>query len=563
MGVFDWITTENASTIRDPFKVARRGDSDEVLRSILERPEGTMRLWPKQLEALTEIHRTRGLNGLLDVGEGKTLVGWLAVRVLGAPALICVPASLKSEFWKEVAKYKEHFNGPPDEHITLLSYSKLSSHKSANILEELAPRIIICDETHTLNGDSTRARRFTSYMRAYPTTIFIWMSATAMGDTVGLARLSQFAHGEQSPLPDLNSHLLTSWARVLDKDGEPSVTDLRLFGVNTKRQACARFYKHFSEARGVVCTQTEPNLIPLRLEYLDLPVPARIHETIMAIREAGETPWEEEVIVDEEQLWSIEKNLSAGFFYKWDWEAVGGYDEEWMLARKTWNRILRSELDGEHRPGYDSRFLITNSTIRDLNRDPTLAQSSEVHWAWVQWASIKDRVSPPSVVVWVDDFLLKDVEARGRGIHWFNSSRAFEHTLPFRTFVGGSESPESYAPARVGASISTHGTGKNLQGWHEATVIEPPSKANIWHQMLGRLHRNGQTREVTFFVYQHTEAYRRALNSAIEEAKWLQNLNPLAPQRLCQALNIIPSDPARQKTSSQIFLGRLAANITT
>jgi len=74
-------------------------------------------------------------------------------------------------------------------------------------------------------------------------------------------------------------------------------------------------------------------------------------------------------------------------------------------------------------------------------------------------------------------------------------------------------------------SIRAHGVGKNLQhGWSTQIVLEPPSSGTVWEQLLGRTHRPGQEADtVSFYVYQHTEAFRRAVVQAREDAAYIQD----------------------------------------
>ena len=107
-------------------------------------------------------------------------------------------------------------------------------------------------------------------------------------------------------------------------------------------------------------------------------------------------------------------------------------------------------------------------------------------------------------------------------IVWF-SSDALEaklgERLP-RVYGAGDEPPDidSGVAAHLCAAKLCHATGRNLQQWSTAIVLEPPSSGKAWEQLLGRHHRERQTAdEVVFYVYQHTEAYRNALESAEEK----------------------------------------------
>jgi hypothetical protein len=82
-------------------------------------------------------------------------------------------------------------------------------------------------------------------------------------------------------------------------------------------------------------------------------------------------------------------------------------------------------------------------------------------------------------------------------------------------------------------SIQAHGTGKNLQKWSDAYVLEPPSGGAAWEQLLGRLHRQGQTADaVIFAVAQHAPAFAHALRSARTDARYIEDVSGNR-QKLC------------------------------
>jgi hypothetical protein len=69
-------------------------------------------------------------------------------------------------------------------------------------------------------------------------------------------------------------------------------------------------------------------------------------------------------------------------------------------------------------------------------------------------------------------------------------------------------------------SIAAHGTGKNLQWTNRNLVCTPPTGGDIWEQLIGRTHRQGQTADEVFVdVYQHTaavvEGFAKARSSAV------------------------------------------------
>jgi len=193
------------------------------------------------------------------------------------------------------------------------------------------------------------------------------------------------------------------------------------------------------------------------------------------------------------------RHAMCGFWLRWDWAAVGGRDEAWLEAKRQWAHVCRSELERASAPGYDSPSLVLEAVLRRADvRSPVYAAA----YAWFQ---VMDRPEPPREAVWVDKFLVDWALAQpGAPILWYQSDAmeqalrdAGVETFGSNTFLQGPR-------RRVAASIRVHGTGTQLQPWDTAIVLEPPMGAAAWEQLLGRMHRPGQTAPaVTFKVCTH------------------------------------------------------------
>ena len=77
-------------------------------------------------------------------------------------------------------------------------------------------------------------------------------------------------------------------------------------------------------------------------------------------------------------------------------------------------------------------------------------------------------------------------------------------------------------------SISANGTfwdAARLTGHSEQYVPEPPAGGDVWEQLLGRLHRQGQEAdEVVTWVPRHTPEVRDALERAVRLARYVQDV---------------------------------------
>lgn len=551
MGLFDDISlgtvlTETDRVVALPRRsltVDRRPWADATFR----RPGATMATREIQATALWEISVVGGFFGPIAVGWGKTLICYLAPRALGVSrAVLLLPAPLLPNYEAESAKYEAGGFDAGSASVTVVPYHQLSDPRCSALLEELAPEAIIADEVHNLrNAGAARTRRFLRYMDAHPECRFVGMSGTMFGTSIGDgAHLAALALRRGSPLPHPSSSHLGLWSHVLDEGAIPTSTESAYFHeVVTKtllpdpderagsmRGAARRAaYLRIVETAGVVATSEPSCTLPLRVEKEALRAPEECTDAAAVVMESWELPNGDFVDSDAHAV-AASRNLTAGFYYSWDWDAVGGRNDAWLLARAAWARALRDELASSSRTGYDSPALIQRSLDADILRDPTIVTRRYLHWAWDEWKRWQEQQEPPPVVVtWISTYLLDDVTARYKNapvIVWYSSS-AIEDGLRERGWeVHGSEDETFLGPARpLAASIAVHGTGRNLQDWSHSVVLEPPASGVTWEQLLGRMHRPGQAAsEVVCSVYAPGPASDGAISSARRKALFLQDV---------------------------------------
>ena len=83
-------------------------------------------------------------------------------------------------------------------------------------------------------------------------------------------------------------------------------------------------------------------------------------------------------------------------------------------------------------------------------------------------------------------------------------------------------------------SIRAHGTGRNLQAWHENIIAHPLADPSTYEQLIARTHRQGQeSGEVTVTAF-HYSIFGSALRRAIKQAHVVQD-STQQPMRLCYA----------------------------
>src|SRR4029077_5568554 len=151
---------------------------------------------------------------------------------------------------------------------------------------------------------------------------------------------------------------------------------------------------------------------------------------------------------------------------------------------------------------------------------------------WAAWREISDAVRPTTDTVWLSDFWARDAIKWARaspGVVWYLHT-SFGHAvaemgdLPF--YGEGAEASERILSERgdrsIVASLKAHGTGKNLQAFSRMLVANPPSNGGLWEQVIGRLHRHGQEKDVDVYVYLHTQEFREALETGRRHAQYVQ-----------------------------------------
>lgn len=455
-----------------------------------------------QARALYELHKYRRMVGLIGVGHGKTLIMYLAPLVLGAKnPVFMMPPSLVKSFEREVVKYQAA--GYPVVKYTVVPYSALSQTTASMLLRNIGPDLIVADEAHNLrNRSAGRTRRFIDYMGTAQDTIFVPMTGTFMEDSLlDAAHLFGLALREGSPLPAFGAHL-TLWSNVLDAapNMEPTHMDRDYFNRACERMGMpgagrAAVQHWMRHTPGVVMTTAGAVAdLPLHIRPLQLRVPPACWELVQHISENKCSPDGSVVYESPAHIALAIKHAKCGFWLRWDWDAVGGRDEAWLEAKRTWSAVCRSELERRSRPGYDTPANVLETVLREADT------TSPVYAAAYAWWQVMDRPEPPRVAVWVDDYMLRWVRTLPDGVLLWWQSDAMGAALAaagIETFGAGTD---LQGPRRtVAASIRVHGTGTQLQDWCHAVVLEPPSGAAAWEQMLGRLHRPGQRADAVRF----------------------------------------------------------------
>lgn len=545
------------------------------LTDLLRLPGGTMKLRPIQSAALHAVRDAQGALLPIGVGHGKTLANMLAATVLSIPADVwreytglvvpaCAPitrvlymtaAGAVTQARQNVLELSAHWRLPGS--ITVRSYSELSQPKSSAALLEWIGHpanqtLVVLDEAHKLKRpEAARTKRFLRAHAKLDGVRYIVASGTLLSRTLrDGATLAAVALGARTPLP-INNTVLRGWCSWLDDTAEapdpsawgvirPLVTAFAPPPAHRTMRETARlaFQARFRSAPGVVASTDGALGVSLQIRTLRSPeLPSAVLEQL-AVVEAGGSPDGDEVYEDELAEARARRQLACGFWYRWEW-GPDGPDEPWLDARREWHRQLRAELRTNSREHYDSPMLVGAELAR---RDARGADTSELGRARRAWLVERERrpQPPPTVAVWVSDFLMRDaaewLRGRNGALLWYESRAIADklEDLGVEVVRAGQDVPHG-TDRPLALSVRSHGTGLNLQRWSSSRTIECPPSATVWEQKIGRLHRPGQTaEEVVEEVYTHCETMRDAWNRARSGARMIEQTTGNA-QKLCYA----------------------------
>lgn len=518
------------------------------LTEVLRTPHGTQTLRPIQAVALCEIGTVGGLLGVMSVGSGKTLTSFLAGEVSEATRpLLLVPAALVGKTERDMAVLRQHWHFP--EFTRVRSFELLGRAQAAELLEELAPDLIVIDECHRVrNLKAAVSRRVRRFFAKHPEVKCVALSGTmtkrSLHDYAHLARWCLPADG--CPLPTKFTDL-EFWADALDERKEQLVRaepgalkilcnedEAREWDMGAEHSAARKaFRRRLIETSGVVATYETAVDASLTIQAVEPPASPVIDAAFQTLR-TWETPdgWP---IADGLSMFRHAREVSLGFYYVWDPRPP----QHWLDARRQWCSFVRQTLKHSHK-------LDSELQVRRAYPDAPELQA---------WKAVEKDFTPNTHAVWLDDSVLGFVSewARDRkGIVWtehqcFGDRLARDFGLPYfgKKGVNKEGLPVEQHPAGepLVASIQSNSTGRNLQAWSTNLVTSPPPNGQGWEQLLGRTHREGQEAdEVYVDVLMSCLEHVGAFDQALKDSRYVFESTG-APQKLLLAgINVLGAD---------------------
>lgn len=504
---------------------------------------------PVQAWSLVEAPLAGGLLAPIGVGHGKTGLDFMMSLAMGSKlTVLLLPPGLVSGLIDAYLLWREHFHVPglvtpersfvvagrPTVHV--VPFSKFSRAESTALLENLKPDLIVVDEAHRLkNKDTATTARVLRYFVNHPETrLCVWSGTFTTRSIKEYAHLSGLSLREGSPLPN-DPAVVEEWSVAIDPSAYPGPAgELRKF-CKTDETLYDGFHRRLVETLGVVSTKSGAVGASIIFnERVAPPIPSKLALMLDVLR-ASETRPDGEEFVEAVQVVACARQLACGFYYRWKFPR--GEPEqlilEWFEKRKQWNKELRQKLKLREE-GLDSPRLCELASMRAHGQ----LASSGPEWksdTWCEWFAICDKVQPESEAVWVDDYLASDAAQwanKNRGIVWYEHEAFGARVAQLAGLAmhgGGPGAPERIAAESgkrsIIASIKSHGTGRDglQRKFNEQLVANQPSSGDAWEQLLGRLHRIGQSAdEVITSIYRHTPEMIGALDTAMNQAFYIE-----------------------------------------
>lgn len=479
----------------------------DVTDFFLKRPDLDFKLRPAQSAALIEAAEQDGLFCDLPVGAGKALICLLLPYAMNAKrAVIMTEPKLKRLMIRQAYEFYGRFLSIPFDRFQIVAYSELSSATKAEILEELQPDLLICDEAHCLKlPQSARTKRFLRYAKNHPNVRYAFLSGTIMHRSINdFAHLIELALKKNSPLPRGYRELQT-WSGALDVapawPTSPGVLYKFCEGKETVREG---FRRRLVETPGVV---GDPRPVDVGASLIIRKQSLAIPKIVMDLISGVQKNWK---LGDKEMNLALEQSavmqqLSSGFFYKWVWPN-GKPDTEWLEIRAEWMSEVREKLK-RARPGLDSPFLLERAAKRHFEwRKNGGDKPDGAMWDsefYPEWQAVKDRARPKTETIWVHDFLIDfsidwaHKHSDRRAILWYAFSAVGEKLFQKGgfPFYGPAREAELADPEKepvIVCSIKAQGTGQNLQKYSANLFTALRPNGLIFEQTVGRTHRPGQ-----------------------------------------------------------------------
>lgn len=450
--------------------------------------------------------------------------------------------------------------------IYVFPYSLLSTPDASELIEGIAPGLILCDEAHMLaNRQAARTKRLFWYIHARKP-LGVALSGTITSKSVrDYHHIATWCLGNNSPLP-LSSSMAEEWGNVIDAEategnagGFVSEAAGRVMsplvgwahrnfqGLPSEGGTAAfrtAYRLRLNHTKGIVPGAADMLGTSLTLtnrpveDHEDHPHWPKLAEHINRLQVEMRTPSGDE-IEHAIHTWKWIYELSAGFYNNLLWPEAGRLAEARAIAAPEAESIL--ERAKEHHANGQAysralrRFLETNTDTEvdtpfkvggHIHRLPATGAGCRVPGdlvgLWRKWhaSDFQGRPDRLSSVVRVCDYkVTAAVEwalslPKGEGgliwchhiemANWIAEALAlFGLTVVCRPGDEEVENPANKHKIMV-LTAKKYCEGKNLQHFVHQYVAQWPRSAKVAEQLLGRCHRTGQKADELIVVTNNT-----------------------------------------------------------
>ena len=481
-------------------------DEVPVYRSMSAYLATPLDLLPHQRAALEATpHIGRGAVLSVPAGGGKTLLARLVWEGLHRPrTLLLCPASLLDQIDPVLCA---------DDRVTEVSYERLANPAS-EVSFEGDPQLILLDEAHRLSRDSVAYRLVARIQERYGCPV-VAMTGTLMRRSVrDYAHLFALALGDRSPLPR-NNREIDLWADALDENvsyiNRAHLGALRdLLGSAARVECRSTLYKKMAAHPQVYLPATDEvsygsglRVGSLEPEYILADISFAMLKLDHGVDPDGNP------ILDNFARARLARTLPLGWVHR-----PRDLQREVYTARADWEHLVR-------------RLMASGEALSE-GRAARLSQV-QTDPVYLRWKAVRaiyrrsERPVPLAPIEHLREWYRYLLEPYREGVAIWTQTPAIGVAvaealdLPYY----GADGEDLPTDGRGGVySIQVHGTGKNLQAYDRALVLEPPTGPAQIEQLLARLYRQGQARKVCYdFFFHDTEKWQEWLQRARDDAK--------------------------------------------
>lgn len=435
-----------------------------------------------------------GLLGL-PVGFGKTPLGvMIAVALDLWPCVLILPANggagLREKTISDFASYRGKL-AMPDPPPMILTGSDLSTDANADLLERIAPAVIIIDEADDFqNADSAACRRIDRYVAAHPEVVVVAMSGTLMRKSImGFWHLAGWALRERMPLP-LKRSEAREWGLAVDDYGLRSGVRRPHPGPLGDDLESARAWladRLWSTPGMVSIDEDSAGDMPLHLEARLAPECQALNGFYDRFLLEAETP-DGHTVSDPLSRWRMDGDAGCGFYRRWRKPPP----EPWRIAYRALNKFVRDAIEASTR------------TPRPIDTELQVMRRHHDHPVVQAWVEIRDTFDGETEPVWISASALEAAcewlgESDAPGIVWVSGpefGRALAGLVGLQYFGAKGRDDLGNALHAVQATrsivVSWQANKKgfdNLKFFRRALIVHPPQSAKWLEQLFGRHHR--------------------------------------------------------------------------